>query len=143
MWDFEKVLAGNLISDLTHCKKNLSVTSAESVILSEQVVKELSLEKTSLVKLSIANKQTILASDSYENINMKCQKTPYNQKVEQGLKQKISFYTKVNDEMFDIQMPKLSLEAILMKSGKTIVQNIVDLFRVAIKLRYISKDIGI
>ena len=37
--------------------------------------------------------------------------------------------------MFDIQIPELSLEVILMKSSEVIVQNIVDLFRIAMKLR--------
>ena len=37
--------------------------------------------------------------------------------------------------MFDIQIPELSLEAILMGSSEITAQNIVDLFRVAMKLR--------
>src|SRR5437660_6290402 len=36
---------------------------------------------------------------------------------------------------FDIQIPELSLEAILMGSSEVTAQNIVDLFRVAMKLR--------
>jgi hypothetical protein len=59
--------------------------------------------------------------------------------VEKGLRHKISSYTKDNDDkinkMFDIQIPELSLEAILTGSDEVTVQNIVDLFRVAMKLR--------
>ncbi|GBC24128.2 hypothetical protein GLOIN_2v1869616 [Rhizophagus irregularis DAOM 181602=DAOM 197198] len=42
--------------------------------------------------------------------------------------------SKIN-KAFDIQISKLSLEAILIGSSEVMVQNIVDLFRVAIKLR--------
>ena len=47
--------------------------------------------------------------------------------------------TEVSDsninKAFDIQIPELSLEAILMGSSEVTAQNIVDLFRVAMKLR--------
>ena len=69
---------------------------------------------------------------------MECQKIPYNQKVEQDLRWELSF-TEVSDskinKAFDIQIPELSLEAILMGGSEVMAQNIVDLFRVAIKLR--------
>ena len=42
--------------------------------------------------------------------------------------------SKIN-KAFNIQIPELSLEAILMGSSEVTAQNIVDLFRVAMKLR--------
>ena len=39
------------------------------------------------------------------------------------------------DKIFDIQIPEFSLEAILTGSSEVTTQNIVDLFRVAMKLR--------
>ncbi|CAI2184168.1 669_t:CDS:1, partial [Funneliformis geosporum] len=61
-----------VISDLTHCKEDLSMTSTEYVILLEQTS-----VGTSPVKSSIVNKQ-VLASESYENTDTECQKIPYN-----------------------------------------------------------------
>ncbi len=59
--------------------------------------------------------------------------------MKQDLRQELSSYTKDNDskinKVFDILIPELSLEAILMESSKVTAQNIVDLFRVAMKLR--------
>jgi len=70
---------------------------------------------------------------------MMCQKIPYNQKVEQDLRRELSSCTKGNDgkinKAIDIQIPELSLEAILTGSNEVMAQNIVDLFRVAMKLR--------
>jgi len=83
----------------------------------------------------MAYKYTALAS---ENTETECQKIPYNQKVEQDLRRELSS-TEVGDgkinKAFDIQIPELSLEAILMGSSEVTAQNIVDLFRVAMKLR--------
>ncbi|CAG8630465.1 14786_t:CDS:2, partial [Funneliformis mosseae] len=65
------------------------------------------------VKLSMADKQAL----AFENIETKCQKIPYNQKVKQDLRRKL-FFTEVSDskinKAFDIQISELSLEAILM-----------------------------
>ncbi|CAG8614313.1 12682_t:CDS:2, partial [Racocetra fulgida] len=102
-------------SDLTHCEEDLSI---ESVILPEQVVKESIPEGTPPVKSSIANKQTAPASGSYKDLSS-CTK---------GNDDKIS-------KTFDIQIPELSLETILMGSSEVTAQNITDLFRVAMKLR--------
>ena len=69
-----------------------------------------------------------------------CQKIPYNQKVKRDLRWKLFSCTKDDDgkinKAFDIQIPELSLEAILTESSEITAQNIIDLFRVAIKLRY-------
>ncbi len=58
--------------------------------------------------------------------------------MEQDLRRELSS-TEVDDgkinKAFDIQIPELSLEAILMGSSEVTAQNIVDLFRVAMKLR--------
>ncbi|CAB4407747.1 unnamed protein product [Rhizophagus irregularis] len=66
------------------------------------------------------------------------QKILYNQKVKQELRQKL-FFTKVDDDKinkaFNIQISELSLKAILMGSSEVMAQNIVDLFRIAMKLR--------
>lgn len=66
------------------------------------------------------------------------QKIPYNQKVERGLRLELFICTKDNNhninKVFDIQIPEFSLEAILTESGKVTSQNIVDLFRVAMKV---------
>ncbi|RGB22150.1 hypothetical protein C1646_678040 [Rhizophagus diaphanus] len=74
--------------------------------------------------------------ETSENIDTECQKIPYNQKVEQDLRQELSFTEVSNSKInktFDIQIPELSLEAILMGSSEVMAQNIVDLFRVAMK----------
>ncbi|GES74862.1 hypothetical protein GLOIN_2v1869616 [Rhizophagus clarus] len=133
--------SSSVTSDLTHCEEDLSMTSAEPVTLPEQVVKESTLACKSVtsgnkspVKSSMVDKQ----APTSENIGMECQKIPYNQKMEQDLRQELSF-TEVGDskinKAFDIQIPELSLEAILMGSSEVTPQNIVDLFRVAMKLR--------
>ncbi|CAG8565706.1 8097_t:CDS:2 [Funneliformis mosseae] len=107
------------------------MTSVELVTITEQVVKKsisvcksvTSSNKLSArtlpVKLPIANKQVL----AFKNTETECQKIPYNQKV-----------NKIN-KVFDIQISKLSLEAILIESSEVMVQNIVDLFRVTMKLR--------
>uniref|UniRef100_U9US59 Serine-threonine/tyrosine-protein kinase catalytic domain-containing protein n=1 Tax=Rhizophagus irregularis (strain DAOM 181602 / DAOM 197198 / MUCL 43194) TaxID=747089 RepID=U9US59_RHIID len=68
------------------------------------------------------------------------QKTPYNQKVEQGLRHELSAYidgkgftSQSGDKTFDIQIPEFSLEAIITGSSKVTSQDIVDLFNVAMK----------
>src|SRR4051794_32925723 len=122
------------------------MTSAELVTLLEQVAKEsISAYKsvtssnklsagTSPVKLSMVNKQVLV----FKNTETECQKIPYNQKVEQDLKQELSF-TEVGDDKinkaFNIQIPELSLEAILMRSSEVTVQIIVNLFKIATKFR--------
>ncbi len=125
--------SSSVISDLTHCEEDLSMTSTEPVTLPEQTS-----VGTSPVKSSMVDKQ-VLASESYENADTECQKIPYNQKVEQDLRQELSSCTKGNDgkvnKAFDILIPELSLEAILTGSSEVTAQNIVDLFRVAMKLR--------
>ncbi len=59
--------------------------------------------------------------------------------MKQDLRQELSSYTKGNDskinKVFDILIPKLFLKAILTRSSEVTAQNIVDLFRVAMKLR--------
>ena len=108
------------------------MTSIEPVTLPEQTS-----VGASPVKSSMVDKQ-VPASESYENADTECQKIPYNQKVEQDLRRELSS-TKVSDskinKAFDIQIPELSLEAILTGSSEVTAQNIVDLFRVAMKLR--------
>lgn len=56
-----------------------------------------------------------------------------------GLGRELSSCTKGSDDKinkaFDIQIPEFSLEAILMRSSEVTAQNIVDLFRVAMKVR--------
>jgi hypothetical protein len=86
----DKIIAkdsSSITSDLTHCEKELSMTSTELVTLPEQVVKESipacksvtsdnkSFARTSPVKLPIADKQALTSENKY-------QKIPYNQKVE-------------------------------------------------------------
>jgi hypothetical protein len=137
--------SSSITSDLTHCE-DLFMTSAELVTLPEQVVKESipacksvtsgnkSFAGTSPVKSPMADKQAL----AFKNTETECQKIPYNQKVEQDLRRELSS-TEVGDgkinKAFDIQIPELSLEAILMGSSEVMAQNIVDLFRVAMKLR--------
>ena len=118
------------------------MTSAELVTLPEQVVKELIPVCKSITSGNKSSAETSPVKSSMvetsENIDTKCQKIPYNQKVEQDLRRELSS-TEVGDgkinKAFDIQIPELSLEAILMGSSEVTAQNIVDLFRVAMKLR--------
>ena len=67
---------------------------------------------------------------------------PVKQKVEQDLRHELSAYMESKrfalqsgDKTFDIQISKVSLEMILTGSSKITTQNIVDLFRIAIKVR--------
>ena len=120
--------SSSVTSDLTHCEEDLSMTSAELVTLPEQVVKEsisackaLPVKESSAVispvELSLVGKQTTSAPDSYEDVDVMCQKIPYNQKVEQDLRRELSSCTKGDDgkinKAIDIQIPELSLEEIL------------------------------
>ncbi|CAG8577851.1 4413_t:CDS:2 [Diversispora eburnea] len=67
------------------------------------------------------------------------QKIPYNQKVERGLRHELFVCITDNNskgnKIVDIQIPEFSLETILTGSSKVTSQNIVDLFRVAMKVR--------
>ena len=107
------------------------MTSAELVTLPEQVVKESipacksvtsgnkSSAGTSPVKLSMADKQALAS----ENTEIEYQKIPYNQKVKQDLRWKLSFIEVDDDKInkaFDIQIPELSLKAILIESSEVI-----------------------
>ncbi|RHZ84365.1 hypothetical protein Glove_82g23 [Diversispora epigaea] len=64
---------------------------------------------------------------------------PYNKRVEQDLRHDLSIFIKENNNkiinVFDIQIPEFSLEVIITGSTKVTVQNIVDLFILAIKVR--------
>ncbi|CAG8576000.1 15768_t:CDS:2, partial [Acaulospora morrowiae] len=66
-------------------------------------------------------------------------KIPYNQKVEQGLRIELSSCTKDNNhkisKVSDVQISEFSLDAILSGSNSVTSQNIVDLFRIAMKIR--------
>ncbi|GES98287.1 hypothetical protein GLOIN_2v1869616 [Rhizophagus clarus] len=135
--------SSSVTSDLTHCEEDLSMTSVEPVTLSEQVVKE---SIPACKSVTSGNKSSAGTSPvksfmvkTSENIDTECQKIPYNQKVEQDLRRELSSCTKDDDgkinKAFDIQIPELSLEAILTGSSEVTAQNIVDLFRVAMKLR--------
>ncbi|PKY43939.1 hypothetical protein RhiirA4_458075 [Rhizophagus irregularis] len=108
------------ISDEIKKVEDLSIISTELVILPEQIVtKSIPVCKTfppvnksfaeRSIESSLTDKQTKLSSTE----------------VGDG---------KIN-KAFDIQIPKLFLEAILMESSEIMAQNIVDLFRVEIKLK--------
>ncbi|CAG8609118.1 5019_t:CDS:10 [Funneliformis mosseae] len=91
-----------VVDNLTHCEKDLSMTSAELVTLPEQVAKE----------LIPACKSVISGNKSSARISP------------------------VKSSMTDKQIPELSLEAILIGSSEVTAQNIVDLFKVAMKLKH-------
>ncbi|RIB15225.1 hypothetical protein C2G38_1596241 [Gigaspora rosea] len=85
---------------------------------------------------SLYNVKTVTLETNPKNST---EKIPYNQKVERGLRLELFICTKDNNhkkkKVFDIQIPEFSLEEILTGSGKVTSQNIVDLFRVAMKIR--------
>ncbi|RIB04587.1 hypothetical protein C2G38_2222000 [Gigaspora rosea] len=66
-------------------------------------------------------------------------KISYNKRVEQDLRCDLSLFIKDNNnkvsEVFDIQIPEFSLEVIVTGSSKITVQNIADLFIIAMKVR--------
>ncbi|CAH1768954.1 4928_t:CDS:1 [Entrophospora sp. SA101] len=87
------------------------------------------------------------SSQTFSSEITKLNKIPYNQKVEQYLRHELSVCVK-NDSseinsgasakahnVFDIQIPELSLETIIRGSGKITTQNIVDVFNVSTKTR--------
>ncbi|RIA93586.1 hypothetical protein C1645_819213 [Glomus cerebriforme] len=125
----KKSISNKIRENLTHCKEDFSMTSTEFVTLSEQIIKKLiltcksvisnnkSFARTSPVKSSMMNKQ-VLASENIE--------TEFND-------------GKIN-KTFDIQISELSLKAILIGSSEVMVQNIVDLFKVTMKLRPTNTD---
>ncbi|CAG8484312.1 3758_t:CDS:2, partial [Funneliformis mosseae] len=63
---------------LIYCEKDLSMTGIKLVTILKQVVKE----SIPTLKSPMADKQILVS----ENIKTKCQKIPYNQKVEQDLR---------------------------------------------------------
>nr|CAG8649592.1 15754_t:CDS:2 [Entrophospora candida] len=72
---------------------------------------------------------------SQDTIPSEIAKIPYNQKVEQCLRDEFSVCVKSDNSVFDIYIPEFSLEAIIRGSGKITAQNIVDVFIVAMKTR--------
>ncbi|EXX51341.1 uncharacterized protein OCT59_019944 [Rhizophagus irregularis] len=110
------------------------MTSTEPVTLPEQTSVGIS-----PVKSSMADKQ-VPASESYEDADTECQKILYNQKVDQRFETGASSCTKGSDgkvnKAVNIQIPELSLEAILTGSSEVTAQIIVDLLRVTMKLRF-------
>ncbi|CAG8580318.1 11606_t:CDS:2 [Diversispora eburnea] len=66
-------------------------------------------------------------------------KIPYNKRVEQDLRHKLSMYIKGNNnkisDVFDIQISEFSLEVIITESNKITTQNIADLFMIVMKVR--------
>ncbi|CAG8747405.1 14590_t:CDS:1, partial [Funneliformis mosseae] len=130
--------SSSVTSDLIYYEEDFSITSIESITFPEQVVKE-------LISVISSNKSSAKISpikssmvETSENIDTECQKISYNQKVEQDLRWELSFTevsnSKIN-KMFDIQISKFSLKAILMGSSEITAQNIVELFKVAMKLK--------
>ncbi|RIA84440.1 hypothetical protein C1645_832248 [Glomus cerebriforme] len=71
--------------DLTHYEEDFFITSTELVTFSEQVVKE------------------SISACSFKNIEIECQKIPYNQKVEQDLRQELSSTKVGNSKINKIQ----------------------------------------
>ena len=65
-----------------------------------------------------------------------------NKRVEQGIRHDLSVYIKENNngirDVFDIQIPKFSLEAILTRSSKITAQNIADLFKLGKRRIYVG-----
>ncbi|CAG8597327.1 11347_t:CDS:2, partial [Diversispora eburnea] len=92
-------------------------------------ISEISSESKSPTNLSPNQRHKVLCSA----------KISYNQKVERDLRLELFICIKDNNhkisKVFDIQISEFSLETILSGSSKVTSQNIVDLFRVAMKIR--------
>ncbi|CAG8664495.1 6833_t:CDS:2, partial [Racocetra fulgida] len=77
-----------------------------------------------------------IPTDQAQNTEIKI---PYNKKIEQDLRDDLSVFKANNDNrinnVFDVQIPEFSLEAIITGPTKVIAQNIADLFILAIKVR--------
>ncbi|CAG8679331.1 8399_t:CDS:2, partial [Acaulospora morrowiae] len=105
----------SVTSDLTHCEEDLSMTSAELVTLPEQVVKE-------------------LIPTCKDRVSKNSLKSKSGARFETG-----AIITEVDDgkinKAFFVQILELSSEVILMGSSEVTAQNIVDIFRLAMKLR--------
>ncbi|GET03775.1 hypothetical protein GLOIN_2v1869616 [Rhizophagus clarus] len=112
----------SFLDEMTH--PQLPVTSVSSYSL------------TSLCSKKNVKKLYLKEGDKQNTLSH--QKILYREKVERGLRQELSsFCSKDSDgRVFDIQIPKFSLEAILIGFSKITAQTIVDLFNVAIKVRH-------
>ncbi|RIB27456.1 hypothetical protein C2G38_2029378 [Gigaspora rosea] len=125
----------------------------------EVLIQEISSEKNyTNENLSSDREKKLRFEDLFSNNNSletnpkdSTEKIPYNQKVERGLRLVLFICTKDNNhkinKVFDIQVPEFSLEAILTGSSKLTSQNIVDLFKVAMKVQQkeslcCSKDVS-
>ncbi|RIB17561.1 hypothetical protein C2G38_1419175 [Gigaspora rosea] len=77
-----------------------------------------------------------IPTDQAQNTEIKI---PYNKKIEQDLRDDLSVFKANNDNrinnVFDVQIPEFSLEAIITGPTKVTAQNIADLFILAIKVR--------
>ncbi|CAG8650045.1 10307_t:CDS:2, partial [Diversispora eburnea] len=152
--DFEEIKSKGII---TNSPKQLSISEKKKI---KPSYKNQNLE-SSIISQSISNSSELsLDNNLSDQSNSSCgsefksltnlspnqrhevlcsAKIPYNQKVERGLRLELSICTKDNNnkisKVFDIQIPEFSLEAILSGSSSITSQNIVDLFRIAMKIR--------
>ncbi|CAG8723847.1 7870_t:CDS:1 [Cetraspora pellucida] len=133
----KKLRDQNSSLDSTSSEPSYENQNLESSIISQSISNssELSLDNNSSNQ---SNSSCGSESKSPTNLSPN-QKIPYNQKVERGLRLELFICTKDNNhkisKVFDIQIPEFSLEAILSGSSNVTSQNIVDLFRVAMKIR--------
>ncbi|PKY33155.1 hypothetical protein RhiirB3_451854 [Rhizophagus irregularis] len=101
--------------------------------------REKKLEEHNLLPEATSQKKSDSEQTAINRKGLQSSQTPYNQKVERDLREELSSYSKGSggkiNKAFDIQIPDLSLEAVLTGSSVVTAQNIVDLFRIAIKVR--------
>ncbi|CAJ0913418.1 16177_t:CDS:2, partial [Entrophospora sp. SA101] len=110
----------------------LDLTEKERV---SNMMKERNREKK--IQRTISSEINSTTEISQDTIPSEISKIPYNQKVEQGLRDELSVCVKNDNSeinnVFDIHIPEFSLEAIIKGSGKVMSQTIVDLFNIAMK----------
>ncbi|CAG8727239.1 1645_t:CDS:1, partial [Cetraspora pellucida] len=129
----EKKLRTQELMSSTSFEEESSTLEESSIYNSHRIEKEKQNE------ISVEHLANVVSDDSNSwSLCDKKTKIPYNQKVEQGLRHKLSIFTNDDDiekhSSFDIQIPEFSLEMILIGSNKIAMQSIADLFNVAIKV---------
>ncbi|CAG8643950.1 107_t:CDS:2 [Funneliformis mosseae] len=107
---------------------------------SSDIQNAISTEINPIIEITHDHKTTRLESMSTDQTQNTGIKIPYNKRVEQVLRHDLSVFIKENinnkfSEVFDIQIPEFLLEVIITGSSKITVQNIADLFVIAMKVR--------
>ncbi|CAH1769987.1 7163_t:CDS:1, partial [Entrophospora sp. SA101] len=123
-------------------EKNIQHTISSEINSTTEIFQDTINQDQKTIQLesqTFAESEQITINQIQDTIPSEIAKIPYNQKVEQGLRDEFSVCVKSDNSVFDIHIPEFSLEAIIRGSGKVTSQTIVDLFNIAMET--IQKEI--